>query len=59
MAINDLLKPRFIIGVLAIILFTGLMYTQTVGVDIGVTVIIGVLAALGVYEGYQRQINKL
>lgn len=55
MAVNDLLTPRYIIGIIGIIVFAALMYLETVSATVGVTVIIGILAALGVYEGVQRR----
>lgn len=58
MTVNDLLRPRFVLGVIAIIILAGLIYTQSIDSTVGITVIIGVLAALGVYEGISRQRRK-
>lgn len=54
MALNDLLKPKYVLGVIVIILMAALMYTKTIDTGVGITVIIGVLAALGLYEGAKR-----
>lgn len=55
MSVNDLLRPRYIVGLITIIIFAVLMYLGTVDQTVGVTVIIGILAALGIYEGARIQ----
>lgn len=49
MAISDLLKPRFIIGLVALIAAVLMMYTETISAEVGVTMIIGILVAFGAY----------
>lgn len=43
------IKPRYLIGALGMIIVGALMFTETVGADVGLTVIVGILATLGAY----------
>lgn len=54
MDLKDLAQPRFLLGALVIIIMAILMYLQTIQSNVGITVIIGVLAALGLWEGRSR-----
>lgn len=49
MAISDLLKPRFIIAIVALVGTVAMMYLETIPTEVGVTIIMGVLAAFGAY----------
>lgn len=45
------LNTRRLTGLVIIIMMGLLMYTGTVETEVGITVIIGVAAGLGIYEG--------
>jgi len=49
MAISDLLKPRFIIALIALIAAIVMMYLGTIEPETGVTIILGILVAFGAY----------
>lgn len=51
MKLQDLpINPRYIIGLIIILMMGVLMYLGTIETEIGITIIIGVAAALGLYE---------
>ncbi len=49
MAIVDLIKPRFVIALVALVATVALTYTGTIDADVGVTIILGILVAFGAY----------
>lgn len=44
------IKPRWIVGVIAILIVAALMYAETIQPVVGMPVIIAVLGALGLYH---------
>lgn len=42
-------KPRYIIGALGMIIVGALIATESIEQDVGVTIIVGILATLGAY----------
>lgn len=50
MAVKDLLQPRFIIALVALVAVVSMMYVGTIRADVGVTIILGILAAFGAYH---------
>lgn len=50
MEASDLLTPRFIIGLVALLSVVGLMITETVSTAVGVTLFVGIVAAFGAYQ---------
>jgi hypothetical protein len=49
------LSGRQLLGVIGIVVVALLMVTDTIDPDVGLTTIIGILAALGVYSGYKHR----
>lgn len=49
------IEPRWIVGVIALLLVAVLMYSGTITTEIGVPIIVAILGALGLYERDQRK----
>lgn len=49
---------RYVLGFVLIIMMGALMYSETVETAVGISVVIGVAAALGLYEGGARKGGK-
>lgn len=49
MEIRELLKPRFVIGVISIVGVFILMFTETIDADAGISLLIGILISFGAY----------
>lgn len=50
MKLPSSVSMRHIIGLIIILMMGVLMYTETVSTEVGISIIIGVAAALGLYE---------
>lgn len=55
MATNLPIEPRWVVGVIALVVVGGLMYAGTIPSDMGMTVIVAVLGGLGLYERRGRK----
>lgn len=49
MSLKRLAKPRFIIGLVALLMVSMLTFTETIESSVGVALIIGILTAFGAY----------
>lgn len=54
MPISNIMRLRYIVGTLGIIIFGILTYSQVIESSVGVMGIIGILTALGIFEGVVR-----
>lgn len=54
MALDDLLKPRFIIALVGLVIVGVLMGTGQVEQNTGLVILVGILAAFGVYQSSAR-----
>lgn len=50
-----LAKPRFILAVLGLIIISALIFSETIESEVGIPIIVAILAAFGVYEGYKSK----
>lgn len=57
MNIKQLAKPRFIIGLVALVVVAAMTITETIGSEVGIALIIGILSAFGAYHAQPPQ-NK-
>lgn len=48
---------RYVLGIVAVLVFGALLITGSVQREVGVTILVGILATLGVFEGRARRIR--